>query len=632
VQESSQSGAEPRSLARQAPLPTTATSRPTPRVGQQAQAPSQTCEDVPLPRPLRANPLPTLEPLGRTETTRVNQFTDDYLYSPSGEFKIGTRREWGSTIIFFGESGDRPGVNSTNTIDSNDTGREVQVALYDYKRGEQGCAWNASCLKAPETGCGKEITYLGWNPVQGGDECNRGSGTESVAMSPGRIRAKVRPRFWNPDWQLENCGNVFCNLPVDLDNRSDVLYLQQLRFVDSHAVELWMEYTNLSDIDHAPAFQEFPTIYSSFGKLGPDLWVVLDSAGNQIAVDLPSNDSFFRKSFFSPGGFAALQNSQLDYGVGLYYESRQRRYQAWQRRGQFNNFRAQFKFGLPALGKVRARAYLLIGSFETIASTVAQLERRIGPFGDLDSPLPDAVVGKKLKVRGWALDNWEVSSIELRLDGRTLAKTTLTDSRPDVCTLWPGYEMCDQVGFTIEADLSDVSRCPHLLEVLARDNDGNVRPIARQRIFVKNKPPCTGPGCDADSASTHPIYRFSWSRGQDRDHQFSRTNEAPPDYTSEGEAFKLFSNPGRRMVPLWQSWCEPCTDHLQARDSAEGAPVYTDPVLLGYCSAVPTGQAPRELRRLYSVEASDHYVSADPAEWNSAAGQGYVGEGRCWVP
>ena len=593
----------------------------------------QACENVPLPGPLRADPLPTLGPLGRIETHRGNQFTDDYLYSPDDAFKIGTRREWGSTVIFFGRGGDGPGINSTNTIDANDTGREVQVALYDPARSVQGCAWNATCLDRPETGCGKDITYLGWNPVQGGDECNRGSETDTVVMAPGRLEATLVPRFWNPDWELASCRNNFCDLPFELPNLSDVRYRQRLRFVGPHAVEMFMEYTNLSGIDHAPAFQEFPTLYSSFGKVGPDLWVVVDSEGKRIPVDQPSNNNFFRKRFESPGGFAALQNSRLDYGVGLYYETRQSSYQAWQRRGEFNNFRARFKFGLPARGKVRARAYLLIGSFKTISGAAKRLDKAIGPFGGLDTPLPDAAVGNKLTVSGWALDNWDVTDIELRLDGKTLATTTLTESRPDICTMWPGYEMCKrQVGFVVEANLKKVSRCAHLLEVRATDTDGNSRPIARQRIFVKNKPPCPGPGCDPQPSATHPIYRFSWANGRDRDTQFSRTDAPPPDYAGEGKKFKLFSNPGEGRVPLWQTWCAPCTDHMQTVNAEGGAPLYSGALLLGYCSKIKTTQAPRELRRLNSAEASDNFVSADPAEVEAAAAQGYAAEGRCWIP
>lgn len=59
---------------------------------------------------------------------------------------------------------------------------------------------------------------------------------------------------------------------------------------------------------------------------------------------------------------------------------------------------------------------------------------------------------------------------------------------------------------------------------------------------------------------------------------------------------------------------------------------YSNAVLLGYCALERTEEAARELRRLWSPAATDHYVSADPAEWERAGLQGYELEGGCWVP
>jgi len=57
---------------------------------------------------------------------------------------FGLRREWGGSIVFFGIArGYGAGLNPTNAIDANDTGREVQVAFYDPDRLMQNCAWNA---------------------------------------------------------------------------------------------------------------------------------------------------------------------------------------------------------------------------------------------------------------------------------------------------------------------------------------------------------------------------------------------------------------------------------------------------------------------------------------------------------
>jgi hypothetical protein len=122
-------------------------------------------------------PLPAQSPAGAVETTTVDGFTDDYLYDGTHFTKVGTRREWGATLVFFGQDDGKPGTNGTNVIDGNDTGREVQIALYDPDRIVQACAWNASCQSNPGAACQPaSITWLGWDPVQGGNECNVGSG------------------------------------------------------------------------------------------------------------------------------------------------------------------------------------------------------------------------------------------------------------------------------------------------------------------------------------------------------------------------------------------------------------------------------------------------------------------------
>lgn len=441
------------------------------------------CPQVPEPDPVAAEPLAPMDPAGRVETVRSSGFTDEFLYDGTGLLKIGTRREWGASIVFFGMASGGPGMNATNVIDANDTGREVQIALYDPDRQMQGCAAAAACRTAPETACPTSITYLGWNPVQGGNECNRGS-PATTTQAPGVLEAVVQPLFWNPDWQSATCVNTGCQDPALRTLVSDVRYTQRLRFVRTHIVEMQMAVENLSDVEHAPTVQEFPTLYASWGQGGPDLDVILDSTGTQVAVDIPANDGFFYRDFDSPGGFVSLQGPTQEYGVGLYYENRLTQFQAWQKQGVFNNVRARFRFGLPARGVVMARAYLILGSFSTVASEATWLDRHLAPFGVIDEPIADAPVRGATLVRGWALDNRGVVGVEALIDGTVRGTLTYGTSRPDVCRVWPGYPQCDAVGWQGTLDLSGVTPCAHLLEVRARDADGNARVIGRRRIQV----------------------------------------------------------------------------------------------------------------------------------------------------
>ena len=59
--------------------------------------------------------------------------------------------------------------------------------------------------------------------------------------------------------------------------------------------------------------------------------------------------------------------------------------------------------------------------------------------------------------------------------------------RPDVCASWPGYPSCNAVGYAGDIDPSvfgPVTGCPHLLEIVATDADGNARTIDRALVVV----------------------------------------------------------------------------------------------------------------------------------------------------
>lgn len=438
------------------------------------------CVAVPDPTPVPGSPLPAESPAGRSETTSVDGFTDDYLYNATDYTKLGIRREWGGSIIFFGLAGSSgPGQNGSNVIDANDTGREVQVALYDPDRAMQNCAYNASCRSTP-TSCANSITFLGWNPVQGGNRCNVGSGVISSSAAAGVLDVVTQPLHWNPNWDRSDCSDSLLR-----QRRSEVTVRQRARFINQHVVELDYTVDNPGDLGHAATGQEFPTVYTANGQQGPDLWRLYDSSLTQIAIDQPGNDGFFYKNFDSAGGWVSLQNESSDYGVGMYYENRLTGFQGWQNRSlPFNNFRAQFAFAIPAHAAVRARAYLILGGLSTVAAEAAALDQQLPPFGWLDQPAADQQLTGSATVVGWALDNKGVTGVELWVDGALQSALAYGGARPDVCLVWPGYRGCDQVGFSGTLDTALLAPCQHLIEIQASDADGNQRVIARRRVAV----------------------------------------------------------------------------------------------------------------------------------------------------
>ncbi|MEZ4460853.1 MAG: hypothetical protein R3E66_14210 [bacterium] len=349
----------------------------------------------------------------------------------------------------------------------------------------QNCAWNASCATTP-TACDNSITFLGWNPVQGGNRCNIGSGVESVAFTAGALTISTLPLQWNPNWQRQDCSTQVCNTAQNT-LRSDVRVIQKLRFVREHVVELEYTLVNLAGISHGETAQEFPTIYTANGQGGPDLWRLYNSAGTEIAINTPANDGFLWKPFDSAGGWVGMYNQALDYGVGHFTENRLTRWQGWQQRAlPFNNFRPEFPFAIPANGTIRARSYLILGGKSTVESEAAWLDQNLPPFGVADQPVAEHYqVGDSLTVSGWALDSDGVTRVEAVIDGGAPVVLSYGQARPDVCAVWPKYPSCANgaVGYSGLVDVSGISNCGHLLEVVAVDAKGNRRVIERRRFF-----------------------------------------------------------------------------------------------------------------------------------------------------
>ena len=101
----------------------------------------------------------------------------------------------------------------------------------------------------------------------------------------------------------------------------------------------------------------------------------------------------------------------------------------------------------------------------------------LAPFGVLDS--------ESTNVSGWALDNRGVARVVARVDESAELPLTYGASRPDVALAWPGYPGAAAVGFTGTLDLAslgDGSGCPHLVEIVVTDTDGNERTIDRALV------------------------------------------------------------------------------------------------------------------------------------------------------
>ncbi|MCA9668710.1 MAG: hypothetical protein KC503_24120 [Myxococcales bacterium] len=410
---------------------------------------------------------------------------DVFLLSPTKQFRIGARLDWGGTVVFFGISADP----ASNVIDANDPGRELQIAIYDPDRNRQGCAYNATCASSSAT-CGNSITFLGWNPVQGGDECQHGAPVTQHGQSGDALRLVIKPLQWNPDWNAPDCRKSACGasgVPVD------VTYTFELRYVREHVVEVMTQVQSAETIDHAPTRQELPTLYVSNGKGGPDLPLLLDAAGNAVALNTPANDGFLTGAFVSPRPWVSWQNAARNYGVGLAMDQGITNWDGWRGDGNnapyFHNVRARITFGLRKQGLVRGLSYLALGGFSTVAAELDAVLRKRPPFGTLDAPAWSATTqytaGQPLALAGWVLDTTKNNRVFAAIDGTVVKELTVGAARPDVCAVYPAYAGCPSVGFSGSISTANLGSCPRLLTVTARDVDGNETVIGERRLVAR---------------------------------------------------------------------------------------------------------------------------------------------------
>lgn len=419
---------------------------------------------------------------GGTAVQLTGGHSDVFLKSasPADYTRIGVRLDWGGTVVFWGLSANA----GSNTIDANDTGRELQIALYDPARIRQSCAWNASCLNTSAT-CGNSITFLGWDPVQGGDECNHGATATWSIVNQDTLRVTVTPVQWNPDWDAVDCRSTPC---AATPRTASVRYVMDLRYVHSLVVELSLEVQSFETIDHGVTAQEFPTLYVSHGGAGPDLKTLLDAAGQAITIDQPANDGFFVKNFASPHPWVSFQNATKDYGVGLAMDQGVTSFQGWSGNGStapyFHNVRANLSFGLSHGAVVRGRAYLALGGFSTIDTTLTTLLSQRAPFGAVDSPTAGSTAHGLIPVSGWVLDSTPLTSVRLEVDGVLAATLPVDQARPDVCQVYPAWAACPTVGYTGSLPTAGLDACVHRLDVVAVDADGN-RTVLGQRLIQR---------------------------------------------------------------------------------------------------------------------------------------------------
>lgn len=374
--------------------------------------------------------------------------------------RVGLDTRWGGVITELS-------LNGTNFVNSFDTGREIQLSIYDGNGAGDACA-----------GC---TGNWPWNAVQGGDLYRHGSPVLERQLADSSIYVKSHPLQWLPD----NKGGGR-NRPV----QSDMLFETVVEVVPEHPLAFRLRYvaTHTGSDEHAATTQEVPAVFadarlanfahyagaapwtgeavtlsrmrdvhdpawvSSYFHI-PERWgAFVDDQGVGLTVFVPSAYPY-ALGYFVPG-------STGPYGYGAQY------------------FHAKTVFGVGPGARIAGEVYLIAGDYREARKVVYDLNARLtprdisSPWGALTLPQPGAQVAGSVDVSGWAIDDVGVSSVEVLVDGSDAGRAEYGTASPPAVAQFPGAS--PNAGFVYRLDTTRYANGPHTLTVRMTDAAGNV--------------------------------------------------------------------------------------------------------------------------------------------------------------
>ncbi len=408
--------------------------------------------------------------------------------SDTANVPVGTRSYWHGSVLFMerreGNEVSRIAIdtarggiiaeaslNGVNFVNAHDTGRGVQLALYDGAQHYDRCA-----------GCSGS---WGWNPVQGGDRYGHGSAVLSTVIDAQGVAVRTRPLEWMPMGSLG---------PVP----SDVVVEQRIKPVPGHLrawrVEFRVESESL--VDRQMALQEFPAVYTGvqYRRLvtyeGSAPWtegpvtVSEPAPMGQTPIYRYSSEHWFALvddgdqglALYAPGSYVSLSGFVAP-GTG----------------GPGGDGTAFARFDSPlALQPAEAIAghyYLVVGDYRRARSVIHELMASdegtdvAAPRLVVDRPRSGTVVSGVSELAGWAYDNRSLASVSVAVDDVDLGPAQLGVTRPDVAGVH--HDAPQDSGFGLSLDTRRLSNGRHRVRVTATDAAGHRNEVVAE-IDVAN--------------------------------------------------------------------------------------------------------------------------------------------------
>ncbi|MCC7041694.1 MAG: hypothetical protein IT516_15405 [Burkholderiales bacterium] len=121
------------------------------------------------------------------------------------------------------------------------------------------------------------------------------------------------------------------------------------------------------------------------------------------------------------------------------------------------------------------------------APTGSVAASRAGPFGDVDAPAAEAVIGPRIVVSGWALDPVGVRAVEIRIGGQ-IHRARLGIARPDVARVRTDIPDNANGGYEFTGDFSDLFTTfaapdRQTLTIVAIAKDGRERVLGTRSLI-----------------------------------------------------------------------------------------------------------------------------------------------------
>jgi Bacterial Ig domain len=404
-------------------------------------------------------PPPPPPPTFTTTTSQEGSLLVMQNQTDTETVRIALQTNWGGSAVELS-------LNGTNFVNEHDTGREIQVGLWDTN------------LPCP---C--------WNPTQGGDEYDNGTPTIAQTVTSDSLYTKAQALQWYPD--LYGGGPT---QPI----ASDIMMEQTVTPVplSNRAFHLHYKITHLGSDVHPNAWQQIPVMYSNDGMNqlvyygGTSPWTNGDTTQTEITTQLTPH-------LYMPERWGSLVDAQNE-GMTLYVPAGY----PWAYGAYFPNggsgptgnttvdFAPIVSMTFTPNLVIESDAYVIVGDPQTARGVIYELHQSLGepnistPFGELESPTSNAVLSGMTTVSGWALAVNSVSKVEVRVDGTVDGSATYGLPRPDIPVVYPNAPV--NVGFTYSLDSSKYSNGAHVLNIRVTDSSGNVAIFANRNITVSN--------------------------------------------------------------------------------------------------------------------------------------------------